>query len=67
VEQQVYLEEPMQPSIAAVIENAPHKIRGKIELLEYLIGIAQNTQGAEVWRALFAEMHASLSHSCEHP
>lgn len=28
----------------------------KAELLEYLIGVAQNTQGAEVWRALFAEI-----------
>ncbi len=26
------------------------------EILLYLIGVAQNTEGAEVWRALFAEM-----------
>ena len=26
------------------------------DLLDYLIGIAQKTQGAELWRALFAEM-----------
>lgn len=26
------------------------------ELLTYLIGIAQQTQGAELWRALFAEL-----------
>ncbi len=29
---------------------------GKCELLEYLITVAQKTEGAEVWRALFAEM-----------
>lgn len=29
---------------------------GKRQLLGYLIGVAQSTQGAEVWRALFAEM-----------
>lgn len=28
--------------------------------LDYLIGVAQNTQGAEVWRALFAEMRRSV-------
>jgi len=32
----------------------------KRDLLLYLIGIAQETQGAEVWRALFAEMLARL-------
>lgn len=29
---------------------------GKRELLKYLITIAQGTQGAEVWRALFSEI-----------
>ena len=33
---------------------------GKRELLAYLITVAQNTQGAEVWRALFAEQLATL-------
>ena len=29
-------------------------------LLDYLVGVAQETQGAEVWRALFSEMRESL-------
>lgn len=29
---------------------------GREELLVYLIGVAQETKGAEVWRALFAEL-----------
>ena len=31
----------------------------KLKLLDYLIGVAQKTEGAAVWRALFAEMRAS--------
>jgi hypothetical protein len=31
-------------------------IAAEIEMLDYLIGIAQNTIGSGVWRALFAEM-----------
>jgi hypothetical protein len=33
---------------------------GKRKLLAYLIATAQATQGAEVWRALFAEQLATL-------
>ena len=29
-----------------------------IQLLPYLIGVAQKTDGAEIWRALFAGMYA---------
>ncbi len=32
--------------------------QSKTEVLAYLIGVAQKTEGAEVWRALFAEMRA---------
>ena len=31
-------------------------LHGRVDLLRYLIGVAQKTEGAEVWRALFAEM-----------
>lgn len=30
------------------------------QLLEYLMGVADRTGGAEVWRALFAEMREGL-------
>jgi hypothetical protein len=33
----------------------------KQKLLLYLIGVAQKTKGAEVWRALFAEILANQS------
>ena len=36
-------------------EREEGKLEGKRELLVYLMGVAQATQGAEVWRALFAE------------
>lgn len=32
----------------------------QMTIMEYLIGVAQKTQGAEVWRALFAEILARL-------
>lgn len=32
----------------------------KVNLLDYLILVAQSTQGAEVWRALFAEIRKSI-------
>lgn len=32
------------------------KLEARLELLTYLIGVAEKTEGAEVWRALFAEM-----------
>lgn len=39
------------------------KLYSKRELLRYLVGVAQNTQGAEVWRALFSEILAAVEHS----
>lgn len=33
----------------------------KGRLLDYLIGVAQDTQGSEVWRALFAEMRLNVA------
>lgn len=35
---------------------------GKAELLRYLIGIADNTKGAKVWRALFVEQLIRCEH-----
>ena len=32
------------------------RLEGRIELLEFLRDVAAATQGAEVWRALFAEL-----------
>ena len=32
-----------------------------VELLKYLISVAQKTEGAEVWRALFAELLAKCN------
>ncbi len=32
----------------------------KVELLDYLCGVAAKTEGADVWRALFAEMRLRL-------
>lgn len=32
----------------------------KVEVLNHLIGVAQATNGAEVWRALFAEMRTKI-------
>jgi hypothetical protein len=40
--------------------NADSSAVAKIELLEYLIEIAQKSDGAEVWRALFSELRAKL-------
>jgi hypothetical protein len=37
----------------------------KIELLEYLLDVAQKTEGAAVWRALFAEMLKALEAGLE--
>jgi hypothetical protein len=34
--------------------------KGKVAVLDYLISIAQNTQGAEVWRSLFAELRQAV-------
>jgi len=42
------------------VQNNIQKAKAKVELLDYLIGIAQETPGSELWRALFAEMRASL-------
>jgi len=43
------------------MENTEDKVlQGKVEVLNYLMRVAQDTQGAEVWRALFAEMRRSL-------
>jgi hypothetical protein len=46
------------------LPNRPTKsreaLKGKRELLLYLMGIAQKSEGAEVWRALFAEIYSSL-------
>jgi hypothetical protein len=41
----------------------PEAVAAKRELLFYLIGIAQKTEGAEVWRALFAGMLAGTPES----
>ena len=34
--------------------------QGKVAMLDYLIGVAQRTQGGEVWRALYAEMRNNI-------
>jgi hypothetical protein len=36
-----------------------HRKEIRTSLLLYLTGVAQKTQGAEVWRSLFAEMRAN--------
>jgi len=33
------------------------ELKAKIDILTYLIKIAENTTGSEVWRALFGELH----------
>ncbi len=67
------LNAPMGNSVWATPQPAPSSWTGrermvaalsaedaKTELLHYLIGVAQKTQGAEVWRALFAELLAKV-------
>ncbi len=34
--------------------------RDPLVLLDYLVGVANKTEGADVWRALFAEMRATI-------
>lgn len=36
------------------------ELEAKIEVLDYLIGVASKTIGAEVWRSLFAEIRSNL-------
>jgi len=46
----------MEQPIDLGAEKRAARRDAKLELLDYLIGIAQDTHGSEVWRALFAEI-----------
>ena len=45
------------------VDDKENELRneGKVQVLEYLIGVAQRSQGGEVWRALFAEMRNGIT------
>lgn len=44
------------PDAQPQLDLAAVKDEGKLETLRFLLTVAGKTQGAEVWRALFAEM-----------
>ena len=55
------LEEPGAPGDVKAAGVSPSDVAaGKLKVIDYLIGVAGKTQGAEVWRALLAEMRQNV-------
>lgn len=52
-------------SCLITVDHGSEWYKGQAEILLYLLGVAGKTQGAEVWRALFAEQLQTVTKQLE--